>query len=132
MRASPGTQQNLIADTVWDETRASHIAGGSMGATITLMQDMGNKYTRRTAYTFGPTEIASGAYFTPVGGTLITIITCELNNVLELFHGSMEILAVPAGALHGFGVTIYCDGINVKFKNTAGTGEDVSAEGITI
>jgi len=132
----------LIADAVWDEAYAGHTAGAIFGQLIKTTFDdaqiMVPNYSRRTLYTYGPTNLAAGATFVPAAGTVVTIASLSgvAANDFMIVHGAITVM--QAGALNqdnplikGYVGMLYCDGTNVGIKNNDVAGRDLSLEGIT-
>lgn len=131
---SPVPTISDIVDGVWDELIPSPVSY----STAQYLKDASTKvtavqadYTRRTAFTYGPTALAAGAYYTPAAGTLVTsAILVGVAAKLEVY-ANVKILGVPAAGLYGHVLWLYCDGTLQRFKNTDGAGQDLEITGMT-
>jgi len=129
-----------IVDAVWDELMAGHVGAGSTGftlnSTLSKINAIQLNYTRRTSYTYGPTNLAAGATYVPVAGTVVTVAVLDGAAAQEfsIMHGTIEAMDNIAGSglVDGYVGMLYCDGTDVGLKNTSGGGLDLSIEGVTI
>lgn len=131
-----------IADTVWDEplTAPTHDVPNSGGQRVRVMQTLvttvNSNYTRRTAYTYGPTSLGAGATYVPVAGTVVTLAVLDGAGAQDfsIQYAAVKVMdnIATSGLVDGYVGMLYCDGTDVGIKNGSGGGLDLSIEGFTI
>ena len=142
MRATsnpPTPAQN--ADAVWDEDvntehQTANTAGNFIGLVKSRILTIHADYGRRTAYTYGPTSLASGATYVPAAGTVVTVALLDgvAADDFHIVHGTVQIFKIGDQAefwVSGYVGALYCDGTNVGIKNADAAGRDLSIEGFT-
>lgn len=129
-----------ISAAVWDQTTTGHIVVGTFGSTLyyayadttALRAD----YARRTPYTYGPTNLAAGATYVPVTGTVVTLAVLDGAAAQEfhVMHGTITAMSNDAGSglTDGYAGMLYCDGTDAGIKNSSGGGLNLLIEGFTI
>jgi len=143
MRASGFLSLASIADAVWDEVISvghtiSNSSAHNLRNAYTNSADIKTDYTRRTAYTYGPTNLAAGATYVPVAGTVVTLAALDAvaDEDFRIMHGAIEVFKINIATidvwLKGYVGMLYCDGTNVGIKNADAAGRDLVIEGFTI
>lgn len=143
MRASGFLSLAAIADAVWDEDKAGHIAIANSFAEMVDTQSIrvltiASSFARRTPYTYGPTNLAAGATYVPAAGTVVTVAALDAvaDEDFRIMHGAIEIFKINIATidvwLKGYVGMLYCDGTNVGLKNADAAGRDLVIEGFTL
>jgi len=129
-----------IADAVWDELVAGHVAAGTACKTLQdgklYAYNVSVNYARRTPYTYGPTGLAAGATYVPAAGTVVTVAALDGSAAqdFQVMHGTKTVMdnIGGSGLVDGYVGMLYCDGVDIGIKNSSGGALNLSIEGFTI
>ncbi len=127
-----------IADILADVTG---LAGAAMRGTDNAFL-AANAGFQMSAYSYGPTALADGAFFVPPAQTLVTQAvlkdsTVDANNefywsdtLTNLISDAFSIDEI--NSKRGIPRVIYCDGTNVKIRNNTGAQQELQLRGLTL